>query len=141
MSGMTDSLPTNLSFGQIEEFDINEWDATRFSEIFSVVLNNKHSLKKLRLNFWLNDTEIFELANADLRLVEMNLKFQDEISLGTLEKLLENPHLNRLELKAYGYTVPYRIYIKLDIFSNDWNITRSTTVLLFERRLNLTATN
>lgn len=127
MAGATYSLPSDITFGRLERFDLNEWDGTDFREIFHVVLNNKQSLKKLRLNIGLLDSEIIELINANMSLNELSLKYREAVPIRSLTKISECTQLRKFEIHSPSMNNSARVRNQLipedlQSFQSHWNI-------------------
>lgn len=131
MSGFTSQLPSGITFDYLEEFDINEWDGIDFSEIIKFVLDNKTTLKRLRLNIGLLDSEIFAIANANMRLTEMSFKYRESVPFRSLSKFSEDVHLMKIEIHSpckRNSFEPNSDQLTIDDLKNrfrkGWNITQ-----------------
>lgn len=131
MSGFTNQLPSGITFDRLEVFDIDEWDGTDFTEIIKLVLDNKMTLKRLRLNIGLLDSEIFEIANANMRLTEISFKYRESIPFKGLSKFTDDAHLMKIEIhlpcKRNSRGANWEQLTVADLhsrFQHRWNITQ-----------------
>lgn len=100
MSGFTSQLPSGITFDRLEEFDIDEWNGTDFTEIIKLVIDNKATLKRLRLNIGLFDSDVLAIANADMRLNEISFKYRESVPFTSLNKLSDDAHLMKIEIHS-----------------------------------------
>lgn len=89
------TMPTNLIFHEIEEFEIVNF--LRSPDLIKQVLQFKQHLKKLLLRTPLNNNDIVQLANAKLNLTELTISCGKDIGLDNVVELLNgSQHLMKL---------------------------------------------
>lgn len=138
MSGSTESIPLNISFVHLEEFDLNEWNGCIYTDIINLVLQNKKSLKRIRLNIILRENHLLQLTNANLNVTELSFgQYPTVINTNIISNLIKSTKqlkklvINRV-MAAYWSPEYYNkwnnVFDELrSELGNQWNITSATT--------------
>lgn len=98
VKGYIDTMPSKFTFGNISEIEVIALTKNTTS-LVEMVLKYAMTLQHLHLIVDLNNSEILQLANGLLNVVEMKLKCTDDIQIETIIKLIENgKYLLKLDL-------------------------------------------
>lgn len=127
------SVPANITFGDIEEFvgDGLPRECTRWIEF----VKNQETLKKLSIIRNLRNSEIVQLSNATLNLVEMSLECGKETNIEELVQLIESAkqlvriHLN-IPWKSTFFVISDAIR---NAFAVEWTITQTKYHIYLQR--------
>lgn len=125
------ALLSNLSFGNLEEFETNLYAR----ETLEFIMNEKN-LQRLRLNRNMQNCEILDLATAHLNLTEMHIQCGYHIEVENIVKLLENSE-NLREMSLY---IPWNnesetVFEAMQQISHRWIISMPISMLIVLRRI------
>lgn len=119
-------------FQGIEEFE-SDGSLRGRTEWIELVKSQKN-LKKIVINAFLDETEIMDLANAELNVVEIQFECGPEVKIESFARLLE--HSRKLE-KLRLYSQDDHRALPIDLlrkqFDSEWIITRTPLYIDFHR--------
>lgn len=130
-------IPTNATFGRLEEFKMRSSQQCSNSSI-RLALTHKNSLKKLHLFVGLNNDQILQLVNWDL--IELGFSCTSDLHIGNIIELIEKSRcLEKLDLLIEWKQLNNLTFDELNKkFSHEWNVSKTDCCIFMQRKYKLT---
>lgn len=125
------TVPSRTRFGNLEEYQTNG-----YSMEWIQLIQRQNSLKKIRIDRWLHDFEVFKLANAASQLTEIQFVCGDFIEVAYLVRMIENhQNLKKIRLNTQRLTSWNDKFNHLqELLTNEWIIRNDIPYIIqFER--------
>lgn len=120
------NMPSNITFGELEELTVYV-TKQKITNLIDLIMDYRVSLRKLWLVVYLTNQEVLQIANANLKLIELRFTCENDVEVQSIVKLIEvSTELRRLDIHFFWGILMQSTFEELEKrFAYKWTITKN----------------